>query len=174
MDMTDVAEEFRLIALNQTVDGLKLAMNVTAIPKRVVDATHLVDPIEKCMWILEKRFNCGGFRSLNVERLNTSHALAKGLCTIQLPVILSVVGKESLYKHVVVAWRKKIIDFETSETYLVTAHTVDRICGPKNLFVRVSRAYMLRPSKAMKRAVEDYSDWGEADLLRQFSFLFKK
>ena len=174
MNLTDDANKFRQLAVHDTVPDLKLAMGVTAIPKRVLDATHGVDPIEKCMWILEKRFNCRRLGYLNTARLVTPQSLVNTLHAIRLPIILSVVGKQSYYNHVVIAWRKEIIDFEEEFTYSATVDNVNRICGPKNPFHKVSRGYIILPSKVMKRAIGDFSDWGEKQLLDEHSHLLTK
>jgi hypothetical protein len=174
MNLTDDANKFREISVHDTVADLKLAMAVTAIPKKVLDATHGVDPIEKCMWILEKRFNCRRLGYLNTARLVTAESLVNALHAIRLPMIISVVGKQSYYNHVVVAWRDEIIDFEEKFTYSVSMENVDRICGPKNPFHKVSRGYIILPSKIMKRSIGDFSDWGEKDVLEKYSHLLTR
>lgn len=93
---------------------------------------------------------------------------------IKLPMILSVVGKHTYYNHVVVAWRENIIDFEEQFTYSATVENVNQICGPNNPFHKLSRGYIILPSKKMKQGVGDYSDWGENDVLLKYSHLVRK
>jgi hypothetical protein len=176
MGMDDVAAEFRVIACQKTVEDLKRAMGVITIPKQVVGSLNNIDPILKCLWILEQRYNCRRFGSLNVQRLITPHHVVGVLCTIRLPMIVSFVGKHSLYNHVVVVWNGRIIDFESRVTYPVNEENVNRICGPNNPFVAVTRGYVILPSRKMKAAVKDFSDWGEKVLREQHSdlFMFKK
>ncbi len=100
--------------------------------------------------------------------------VVENLAKIQLPVILLIVGKEAYYNHVVVVWRKEIIDFESREKYPLSVANVKNICGSSNPFLRVSRGYVILPSKKMKHAVGDKSDWGETDLMKKFAHLFSK
>jgi len=174
MNLRDDAEVFRRISTIQSIEGLKVEMGVNAIPKRVIDIRHSMDPIEKCIWILEKCFNCRRFGNLNVTQFPTSERVVQGLLPVRLPVILSVVGKQSYFNHVVVVWRSHIIDFESEETYHLTVNNVENICGPKNCFLRISRGYVILPSRKMKAAIGDISDWGEKDLLDNFSHLFTR
>jgi hypothetical protein len=145
---------------------------VTEIPSRVIDSVHGVDPIEKCMWILEQRFSCRRFGSLNVDQFRSPEKVVAALSLIQLPMILSVVGKNSLYNHVVVVWKSHIIDFECRTTYSVSEANVNRICGTNNTFVKIARGYVILPSKKMKYAVKDFSDWGEKQLREKYYYLF--
>jgi len=91
-----------------------------------------------------------------------------------LPVILSVVGKNSLFNHVVVVWRDYVIDFEEQAKYLLSISNVANICGPKNQFLKVSRGHVMLPSRNMKSAVGDHSDWGEKHLKENLGRLFTK
>ncbi len=176
MGMHDVAAEFRVIACHKTVEDSKTAMGGITIPKQVMGSLNKIDPIAKCLWILEQRYNCRGFGSLNVQQLLTPHHVVAVLSTIRLPMIASFVGKHSLYNHVVVVWNGRIIDFESRVTYSVNEENVNRICGPNNPFVAVTQGYVILPSKKMKAAVKDFSDWGEKVLREEHSnlFMFRK
>jgi hypothetical protein len=171
MNLSDHANIFRGIAINCTIDGLKKAMALEVLPKRIL-LGHEIDPFEKCIWILETRFNCRRMRPVNLSRLTSSTAVVHFLQQLQLPVLLSVVGHGTFYNHVVVAWRNEIIDFETSHTYAVTVKSIENICGVRNPFVRICRACVICPSKAMKRAVGDLTDWGEKSAIEQLSHYF--
>ncbi len=171
MHLSDDANLFRGIAVNCTIDGLKKAMKTDVLPKRIL-LGHEIDPFEKCIWILETRFNCRRMRPVNLSRLNTSTAVVQFLHKLKLPVLLSVVGHGTFYNHVVVAWRNEIIDFETSHTYAVTFENIENICGVQNPFVRICRACVICPSKAMKRAVGDLTDWGEKTAVDDLSHWF--
>jgi hypothetical protein len=89
------------------------------------------------------------------------------------PVIISVVGRHLLYNHVVIVWKGQVIDYESRTIYLLSEDTVNGICGPHNPFVTVSRGYIILPSKKMKKAVNDFSDWGEISLRQNHAFLFR-
>ena len=93
---------------------------------------------------------------------------------IHLPVILSVVGHKSVYSHVIVLWRGNIIDFENTAPYALTVKSMEYICGPKNPFHYVRCGYVITPSKMMKLAVGDFTDWGGKMLRERFYHLFRK
>ena len=172
MNMKDDADSFRAIAINSTVEELKTSMGVTVIPKRVLDSTHVTDPIEKCLWILEKKFQCRRLKYLNVERFTKPEMVINMLEAIGLPIILSMIGENSIFNHVVVAWRGKIIDFEVKTTYPVTRNNIIQICGPKNPFQKITRGVIICPSQKMKKAVHDMSDWGEKSIIKEYSHWF--
>jgi hypothetical protein len=172
MNLSADANLFRGIAINCTMDGLKKAMETTILPKRILLGQE-IDPFEKCIWILETRFNCRRMRPVNISRLISSTAVVQFLHQLKLPVVLSVVGHGTFYNHVVVAWRNEIIDFETSHTYAVTVKNIENICGVKNPFVRICRACVICPSKTMKRAVGDMTDWGEKSAVEELSHWFR-
>jgi len=173
MNMKSDAEEFFRLSSNQTIDEIKRALEVVAIPKRVLDARHGIDPIEKCLWILEKQFNCRRFeRMLNPSLFGSPHYVVENLRKLSLPVLISVCGKNSLYNHVVVVWRNDIFDYESKHVYPLTVENVDRICGPNNLFLKVNRGYLILPSRKMKLCVGEKSDWGELNIRQSLIHLF--
>ena len=90
------------------------------------------------------------------------------------PVILSILGERSSYNHVVVVWKQMVIDFENERTSALTMETIDNIAGINNRFHKFGRGYGILPSKAMKRAVNDWTDWGEQDMHGDLRYLFKK
>ncbi len=145
MNLSEDAIKFRQFAVHNTVSELKLALNIPVIPKRMIDSRHGVDPIEKTMWILERNFNCRRLGYLNTEQIVSAQSLVDAIRVIQLPMILSVVGKQTYYNHVVVAWRGDIIDFEEKFTYSATVENVNQICGPNNPFHKLSRKYIILP-----------------------------
>jgi len=174
-NMVQDAEEFRQLAVGQTVDKIKRLMNVNGIPKRVIDKRHGIDPIEKCIWILEKRFNCRRLGLvLNPSHFGTASNIVKHLQQVQLPVLLSVAGMNSLYNHVVIVWKNEIIDFEAEYTYRLTVPNMDRVCGPNNPLAKLNRGYIILPSRKMKQCVGDFSDWGETIMKDNLHHLFVK
>jgi hypothetical protein len=174
MNLREDAIRFRQFAVLNTVTELKLALNIPAIPKRMLDSRNGVNPIEKSMRILERYFNCRRLGYLNTEKIVSAQSLVDAVRVIKLPMILSVVGKHTYYNHVVVAWREDIIDFEEQFTYSATVENVNQICGPNNPFHKLSHGYIILPSKKMKQGVGDYSDWGENDVLLKYSHLVRK
>ena len=129
MGLKDDAIEFWRIASISDTQELVLAMSVDNIQKRIVDQRYGIDPIEKCMWILQTKFACHHFGySLNTDRFATASMVFENLRLIQLPIILSVIGKESHYNHVVVMWRNEIIDFENKVKYPLNVANAKNIC----------------------------------------------
>ena len=174
MKLHNDAITFRQISTQSSVDKLLKIMNAPSIPKKVKDTRHNIDPIEKCMWILERRFNCRRLGCLNTTRLTSASAVVSNLSMINLPILMSVVGKESIYNHVVVVFRREVIDFEAREKYLLTETNVQKICGNKNPFYKVSRGYIILPSRQMKISFGDKSDWGDKYVREKLSHLVSK
>jgi hypothetical protein len=144
MNLKDDAVKFRHMAILPPLQSLLEEMGVTAFPKNIWDKRHCLDPLlEKCMWILEKKFNCCRFGYLNTVQCNTAAMLVEYLHQIQLPVILSDIGRNSLFNHVVVVWRDYVIDFEERAKYLLTISNVANICGLKSQFLKVACGYVM-------------------------------
>jgi len=142
------------------------------VPKCVHDSKKGMDPMEKCLWILEKKFKCRRLTYLNPEQFKTASKVVSNLTQIDLPILISVMGRESVYTHVVVVFRGRIIDFETKAPYPLSIPNVEYICGPKNPFLKLSRGYVICPSRAMKKSMNDMSDWGENTVRSKYPHLF--
>jgi hypothetical protein len=80
-------------------------------------------------------------------------------------MLISVQSSQALYKHVVVVWRKKIIDFECMHTYPLTEESLRQVCGVHTTFQRIVSGYGIFPSKKIRTSSEnDYvQDWGMND-----------
>jgi hypothetical protein len=61
--------------------------------------------------------------------------LVTNLLKIRFPVIVSLVGKYSSYNHVVVVWKKKIIDIEHEFPIELPVDNVDCLAGKRILFI---------------------------------------
>ena len=57
MNMIDDAAQFKMLSVMSDL-MIRVAMDVDKIPKNVLTNRDGMDPIEKTMWILEKKFNC--------------------------------------------------------------------------------------------------------------------
>jgi hypothetical protein len=119
--------------------------------------------LEKCIWILEKKFNCQSFGYLNTDHFKTAESVVEKLKQVRLPVLILVVGKHSMYNHVVVILRDMIIDYELRYVSSLCVRNVEQICGPKNAFLKIARGCVILPSRKMKFSVGDRIDWGEHD-----------
>ena len=99
--------------------------------------------------------------------------LVTNLSKISFPVIVLVVGQYSSYNHVVVVWKKMIIDIEHEYPFALTVDSVECLAGKKNPFHKLVRGIGILPSRAMKNMNRDYSDWGEAKMTGELRHLFK-
>jgi hypothetical protein len=165
------AAKFKQIAVCNG-DNLITAMNGRSIPKIIQSKTGKIDAVEKCMWILIQCFNCRRSLFLNPERFKTTQMLVANLSKISFPVIVSVVGRHSSYNHVVVVWKKMIIDIEHEYPFALTVDNVDSLAGRNNPFHKLVRGIGILPSKAMKKMNSDYSDWGEGNMKGELRHLF--
>ena len=67
-----------------------------------------------------------------------------------------------------------VIDFKNETTSALTMETINNIAGINNRFHKFVHGYGVLPSKAMKQAVNDWTDWGEKDMHGDLHYLFKK
>ena len=138
MNMIDDAAQFKMLSV-MSDSMIRVAMDVDKIPKNVLTNRDGMDPIEKSMWILEKKFNCRRSLYLNPVHFRTSEMMYMHLRRIKFPVIISVLGQMSSYNHVVVVWKNMIIDFENEMTYALSIEGIDKIAGVKNRFHKLVR-----------------------------------
>ena len=69
---------------------------------------------------------------LNPEHFKTTQMLVINLSKISFPVIVLVVGQYSTYNHIVVIWKKLIIDIEHEYPFALTVDSVDNLAGKKS------------------------------------------
>ena len=119
-------EKFKQIVICNR-EELVTAMNGRSIPKIVKSITGQIDAVEKCMWILKECFNCRRSLFLKPPHFRTTQMLATNLSNISFPVIVSVVGRFSPYNHVVVVWKKMIIDIEHEYPFKLMVDNVDSL-----------------------------------------------
>ncbi len=100
--------------------------------------------------------------------------LVNNLSKISFPVIVLVVGQYSSYNHVVVVWKKKIIDIEHEYPFELRVDNVDTLAEKKNSYHKLVRKVGILPSRAMKKMNRDYSDWGDEKMTGELRHLFKQ
>ena len=61
----------------------------------------------------------------------TSQLMVTNLSKISFPVIVLLVGKYSSYNHILVVWKKKIIDIEHEYPFELAEDNVDTLAGKK-------------------------------------------
>jgi hypothetical protein len=128
------------------------SLNEVQVPRAVMPCSVTgnsltVDSIEKCLWILRKKFNFATTSKLRVSQFQSLTLSLKALVEIKFPMLISVKSSQAIYKHVVVVWRNKIIDFECMHTYPLTEESLRQVCGVHTTFQRIVRGYGIFPSK---------------------------
>jgi hypothetical protein len=88
------------------------SLNESNVPKAVLKPNLGTDSIQKCLWILRKKFNLQTTKKLNMYFQCLKLSLAV-LLEIKFPMLISVKSKLAIYHHVVVVWRDMVIDYES-------------------------------------------------------------
>jgi hypothetical protein len=85
-------------------------LNQTSVPKAVLKPSLEIDLIQKCLWILCKKFNFQTTKKINFKQFQCWKQSLKVLLEIKFPMLISVESKAAAYQHVVVVWREMVID----------------------------------------------------------------
>ncbi len=147
---------------------LMKSLNESFIPKAVLTPSLGSNSIEKCLWILCKKFKFQTTQKINYKHFQCSKKLLKALLEIKFPILISVESKFATYHHVVVVWREMVIDYESMYTYPLTEDTLRQICGVNTTFQQISCGYGILPSKICKtfEGNQYIQNWGIADLYK--------
>jgi hypothetical protein len=140
-------------------------LNVNCVPDAVIGKETGIDSIEKCLWILRLKFNFATTTRIKVSHFQSLKETLKALLAIQFPMLISVESRNATYNHVVVVWKKMVIDFETTHTYTLTEDSLREVCGTHTTFMRVISGYGIFPSRKIRLSKEnsDVLDWGMND-----------
>ena len=138
------------------------SLNDVQLPRAVMGNSFGIDSIEKCLWILRKKFNFATTSKLRIYEFQSLKLSLKALVEIKFPMLISVQSSQAIYKHVVVVWRKKIIDFESMHTYPLTEESLRQVCGVHTTFQHIVSGYGIFPSNQIRNATENayIEDWG--------------
>ena len=68
------------------------------------------------------------------------------LRNMKFPLIISVMGTHACYHHIVVIWRRMIIDYESKYTFSLTNDSLRQICGVNTTFVGISCGHGIFPA----------------------------
>ncbi len=84
---------------------------------------------------------------------------------IKFPVIILVQAKRATYNHVVVIWRKMVIDYESKYIYPLTEDSLRQVCGFTTTFQRITSGYGIFPSRHICQSSENVhiKDWGTSE-----------
>jgi hypothetical protein len=100
---------------------LMKSLNESYVPKAVLKPSFGIDSIQKCLWILHKKFTFQTTKKLNIKYFTCLKCSFRALLEIKLPMLISVESKLATYHHVVVVWREMATDYESMYTYPLTA-----------------------------------------------------
>jgi hypothetical protein len=150
---------------------LMKSLNETKVPKAVLKPSLEIHLIQKCLWILRKKFKFQTTKNINYKHFQCLKQSLKALLEIKFPMLISVESKAAAYQHVVVVWREMVIDYESKYTYPLTEDTLRQICGVNTTFQQISCGYGILPSKFCKalQANQNIQDWGTAEYYKQGS-----
>ncbi len=99
----------------------------------------------------------------------------KALLEIKFPVIISVRAKRATYNHVVVIWRKMVIDYESKYIYPLTEDSLRQVCGFTTTFQRITSGYGIVPSRQICQSPENVhiKDWGTSEYYEPGGYISK-
>jgi len=144
-------------------------LNEVQVPRAVMSNLFGIDSVEKCIWILRKKFNFATTSKLRISEFQLLKLSLNALFQIKFPMLIAVQSSLALYKHVVVVWRNKIIDFESMHSYPLTEESLRQVCGVHTTFQRIVCGYGIFPSKQIHNSTENayIKDWGLDDFYKE-------
>ncbi len=98
-----------------TSDLFALIKSVTEtfVPRAVLSLSLGINLIQKCLWILHKKFKFQTTKKFNKKHFQCLKQSLKALLEILFPMLISVESKFATYHHVVFVWRQMVIDYES-------------------------------------------------------------
>jgi hypothetical protein len=151
------------------------SLNESFVPKAVLTPSLGSNLIQKCLWIVRKKFKFQTTQKINCKHFQCLKQSLKALLEIKYSMLISVESKFATYYHVVVVWREMVIDYEFMYTYPLTEDTLRRICGVNTTFQRISCRYGILPSTISNtiEANHNIQDWGTEEYFKQGSSIRK-
>jgi hypothetical protein len=89
---------------------LMKSLNESHVPKAVLKPSLGIDSIQKCLWILCKKFNFQTTKKLKIKYFQCLKHSLRVLLEIKFPMLISVESKLATHHHEVVVWREIVID----------------------------------------------------------------
>jgi hypothetical protein len=135
------------------------------VQKGVMKGNLEVVSIEKSLWILRQKFNFATTSKLKLSCFQCVKHSLKALLEIKFPLIISVQAQHATYNHVVVIWRKMVIDYESKYMYPLTEDSLRQVCGFTTTFQKITCGYGIFPSKHICQSPENahIKDWGTSE-----------
>ncbi len=82
--------------------ALVKSLNETFVPRAVLSPSLGINSIQKCQWILRKKFKFQSTKKINKKHFQCLKQSLKVLLEIKFPMLISVESKFATYHHVVV------------------------------------------------------------------------
>ena len=152
-----------------SLHSILASLNEVQLPRAVMSNSFGINSIEKCLWIIRKKFNFATTSKLRVSEFQSLKLSLNALFKINFPIIIAVHSSQASYIHVVVVWRDKIIDFESMHTYPLTEESLRQVCGVHTTFQRIVCGYGIFPSKQIRNSTKNacIKDWGMDDFYKK-------
>ncbi len=90
--------------------------------------------------VLQKKFHFATTLPLKLSCFQRVKQSLKALLEIKFPVIISVKAQRATYNHVVVIWRKMVIDYQSKYIYPLTEDSLRQVCGFTTTFQRAEES----------------------------------
>jgi hypothetical protein len=92
---------------------LMKSLNELFVPKAVLTPILEIDLIQKCQWILRKKFKFQTTKKIDYKHFQCLKQSLKALLEIKFSMLISVESKFATYHHVIVVWREMVLDYES-------------------------------------------------------------
>ncbi len=147
---------------------LMKSLNESYVPKAFLKPSLKIGLIQKCLWILRKKFRFQTTKKLNIKHFQCLKQSLKALLEIKFSMLISVESKLATYHHVVVVWREMVIDPESMYKNPLTGDTFRKICSVITTVQRIICGYGILPSKNCKglQASQNIQDWGTEEYFK--------
>jgi hypothetical protein len=161
--------EMATMNVQETQFALKDLLHNKKVPHGVIKGNLEVDSIEKSLWILQKKFHFATKSTLKLSCFQCVKQSLKALLEIKFPVIILVQAQRATYNHVVVIWKKMVIDYESNYIYPLTEDSLRQVCGFTTTFQQITCWYGIFPSRHIRRSPEivHIKDWGTSEYYEQ-------
>ncbi len=157
--------EMATMSVQETQFALKDLLNDKKVPNCVIKGNLEVDSIEKSLLIPRKKFSFATTLKLKLSCFQCVKQSLKALLEIKFPAIISVQAQRATYNHVVIIWRKMVIDYESKYIYPLTEDSLRQVCGFATTFQRITCGYGIFPSRHIPQSPENVhiKDWGTSE-----------
>ena len=134
------------------------------VPKSVL-INGEVNSLELSLWILRKKFKFISTAPLKPKYFTKVNEAKDLLSKFKFPLLISASAINAVYKHVVVVWNGRIIDYESKYTYDLTNESLTQICGLNTVFHGIHMGYGLFPPSHIRDHPNNkcIQDWGMKD-----------